>query len=330
MPCLNEEDRILGALESLIDDWVLAEGEILVLDGGSSDGTRLAVEEFVKKRRASGSAIQLKIIENPGRLQVFGLNAGIRAACGEFIVRADAHCLFPPGYVKTCIDTIQAKEPEGVANVGGVMEPLGLKLRQKAIAQAMIHPLGVGDARFHLGTKSGFTDTVYLGTFRKRLLEEVGLYDIKHNPNEDAELNIRLLKAGWKIYLDHNLRVQYFPRETYSALARQYFAYGSGRARTTWKHRRVTSWRQIVPAVFVLGLMASLLLAIFKPLFLFFPAAYFGVVLLGAIFVPAARQNRRPVLMVRFAAAWAIVVMHISWGIGFDLEILHLAFGRRD
>jgi len=329
MPCLNEEEGILGALESLVDDWVLAGGEVLVLDGGSFDGTRAVVDEFAKKRGAVGSDAPIRIIDNPDRYQVFGLNAGIRAARGEFIVRADAHCLFPPDYVRNCVDLLRAKEPEGAANVGGVMEPRGSTLRQKAVALAMQHPLGVGDARFHLGTKSGFTDTVYLGTFRKSLLEEIGLYNTGQRTNEDAELNLRLLEAGRKIYLDHNIQVTYFPRKTFFALARQYFAYGRGRARTTRKHRRVTSWRQIVPPVFVPILVAAMASGAFRPLFWLLPAAYGAAVFLAAAFFPAAGRDCRPALGVRIAASWAIIIMHISWGTGFDLEFLRLAFLRR-
>jgi succinoglycan biosynthesis protein ExoA len=328
MPCFNEEEGIFGALESLVDDWVLSQGEVLVLDGGSVDGTRRVADEFAKTRGAWGPDGAIRIIDNPDRYQAFGLNAGIRAARGEFIVRADAHGLFPPGYVRNCLDLLRVKEPEAAANVGGVMEPRGSTLRQKAVALAMQHPLGVGDALFHLGTRSGFTDTVYLGTFRKSVLEEIGLYDTGQRTNEDAELNLRLLETGRKIYLDHHLRVAYFPRKTFSALARQYFAYGRGRARTTRKHRRMTSWRQIIPPVFVPLLAAAAAGGACLPLLWLFPATYGAAAFLAAVFFPGAGRDHRPPLGVRIAAFWAMVIMHISWGAGFDIEFFRWAFKR--
>jgi glycosyltransferase involved in cell wall biosynthesis len=330
MPCLNEERRIIGALESLVDDWVLAEGEVLVMDGGSVDGTRRLVAEFAKRRGIAGEAASIRVLDNPGRLQAFGLNDGIRAACGEFIVRADAHCLFPPGYVRICVDLLRAKESEGAANVGGVMEPVGTGLRQRAIALAMMHPMGVGDARFHLGTKSGFTDTVYLGAFRKSVLEDIGLFDVGQRTNQDAELNLRFLRSGRKIYLDHTLRVRYFPRETFSALARQYFAYGRGRARTTRKHRRVTSWRQVLPPLFVPAAVAAVVVGFFQPLAWLLPASYLVAVLLGAILIPVAGAERQAALPEKIAAAWAMIVMHFSWGVGFDWSFIRSIFGRAE
>ena len=56
MPCLNEERRIIGALESLVEDWPLAEGELRVMDGGSIDGTRRSVAEFAERCSRMGVA----------------------------------------------------------------------------------------------------------------------------------------------------------------------------------------------------------------------------------------------------------------------------------
>ena len=330
MPCLNEEKRIIGALKSLVDDWLLAEGEVLVMDGGSVDGTLRLVAEFVERYGGTGMTEAIRVLHNPNRYQVFGLNEGIRVARGEFIVRADAHCLYPSGYVQTFVELLREKESEGVANVGGVMEPVGKEFRQRAIALAMRHPLGVGDARFQLGTKRGFTVTVFLGTFRKSVLEDIGLFDIRQRTNQDAELNLRLLRSGRKIYLDHTIRVQYFPRETFAALARQYFAYGRGRARTTRKHRRVTSWRQVLPPLFFPASLAAVIGGILWPLAWMLPAFYLAAVLFGAVLIPASGAKRPDDLIERVAAAWAMIVMHFSWGAGFDWEFLRSIFGRTE
>jgi glycosyltransferase involved in cell wall biosynthesis len=333
MPCLDEERYITGALKSLVDDWVLKNGEVIIMDGGSTDRTRREIEEFIEniaslwsaeKRGSALSIIHIKILENPKRLQVYGLNAGIKAARSDIIARADAHCLYPPSYVKSCVDLLLSKEKEGVANVGGVMSPIGILPVQHAIALAMKHPLGVGDARFHLGTKSGYVDTVYLGTFRKSLLDEIGPYATDSKTNEDAELNLRILRAGKKIYLDHHLRVTYFPRETFKALARQYYAYGKGRALTSWKHRRVTSWRQAVPPIFVTGLTMSLLAGVFEPRILLFPAGYALTVLIVALFSEGSSQKERSEFWIRILMAAALIIMHISWGFGFSAKLIQL------
>ena len=337
LACFNEEKRIFKALSSLVDDWILENGEILIVDGGSTDRTRPMIGEFkenppLSKRegKAAGplSDLFLRILENPNRLQVCGLNIGIQEARGEIIVRADAHCVYPPGYVKSCVDLLLAMEKEGVANVGGVMDPAGCRPVQRATALAMRNPLGVGDALFHLGTKSGIVDTVYLGTFRKRILIELGLYDTDLRTNEDAELNLRIIRSGRTIYLDHRLRVTYFPRETLWALARQYYQYGRGRAYTSWKHRRITSWRQVLPPIFVLGLIASLIAGFFEPLFLLYPATYALAIVSAALISKDSSHRERSGLRTKILMAGALAVMHVAWGLGFDLAWLRLAFRR--
>jgi succinoglycan biosynthesis protein ExoA len=320
LPCLNEERFIEKAVTSLLDEWLLEKGEIIIVDGGSTDGTIEIVERMQDRQKGNTNQQVIYLIENPERFQAFGLNEGIRAAKGNFIVRADARCRFPAHYVRKAVERLQALENEGTANVGGVMRTRSESCRQKLIARAMSHPLGVGDARFHLGGKGGFVDTAYLGTFRKSFLEEIGLYDTSFRTNEDAELNIRTLKEGKKIYLDPDLVVDYFPRNTFRGLARQYFLYGRGRSKTVLKHGRVTSWRQVLPPVLVLGGAAAVLGGIFERLLWLFPIAYMLAISIGAVVIKTDGELRAGIGL-KLGSAWAIAIMHVCWGAGFIFEL---------
>jgi len=79
-------------------------------------------------------------------------------------------------------------ESTGADNVGGVMDVKGKTRFQRMVAFAMKHPVGVGDAKFHLGNYSGYTDTVYLGTFWKSIFTRLGYFD--PHTNQDAEFNL--------------------------------------------------------------------------------------------------------------------------------------------
>jgi GT2 family glycosyltransferase len=199
-----------------------------------------------------------------------------------------------------------------------MMLPQGTKMVQKTIALAMQHPVGVGDAKFHLGNFNGYVDTVYLGTFRKKLFDEIGLYDPNSNPNEDAELNLRILKAGKKIYLDSSIKVAYFPRESLKALALQYYKYGRGRCYTTLKHKKITSFRQIGPVILVIGLFLSLVLSFWKPSLILIPLSYFlALFLISLLSWPKESIPIKQRLLI--GLAWG--VMHVSWGMGFWRKI---------
>jgi len=311
MPTFNEEMYIQQAVESLVDDYFRENGELVIVDGQSTDATR----DIAATLKSTGLSIRL--LENVNKTQAYGLNLGIKAAQGKYIVRADAHCIYPPGYVKACVDQI---DKTGAGNFGGMMLPKGKDDYQKAIALAFQHPLGVGDAKWHLGNFRGPVDTVYLGNYLRDIFEEVGYFDTNCRTNEDSELDLRIIKSGRQVYLDSTLQVTYFPRESFDKLIKQYFFYGRGRAYTTFKHRRITSWRQLAPQALVLGLLASLFLAFWKPVFLLVPGIY--VVSITGISLLSWRRlndntNRRITNKQRLLMALACMLMHISWGVGF-------------
>ncbi len=317
LPTYNEEDFIGAAIESLTDDFVREHGEILVIDGKSEDRTVEIVESYIRK------GFPIRFMVNEKRLQCFALNQAIEAAQGELIVRVDAHSAYPPGYVKRLAEL---SRETGAANVGGVMAPRGRTPVQQAIAYAMRHPVGVGNARFHLGDFKGYVDTVYLGAFRRDIFEKAGMFDTNCGTNEDAELNIRILKLGEKIYLDSSIEVEYSPRPTFKKLAVQYFKYGLGRAYTTVKHRMTTSFRQWVPPLLVLSLLGTAIAGIFWPWFFLFWALYPAAVLGAAIFT---WSSRRIGLKHRLLMAAAFIIMHTVWGAGFLCFFLKRNPGKR-
>lgn len=313
MVCYNEEKFIAKAIESLADDYFRKNCELVIVDGMSNDGTQDIIHSFIRQ------GLPLRLLENKKKLQAYGLNLGISKALGDIIVRADAHCLYPPEYIKKCVKLLEAT---GASNVGGMMLPQGTKMVQKAISFAMLHPVGVGDAKFHLGNFSGYVDTVYLGTFRKKLFDEIGLYDPNCPTNEDAELNLRILKSGRKIYLDSSIKVVYFPRESLKALAIQYYKYGRGRCYTTLKHKKITSFRQIGPVILVIGLFLSIVLSFWKLSLILVPLSYLlALFLISLLCWPKQSIPIKQRLLT--GLAWGI--MHVSWGMGF---LSYLIFGR--
>lgn len=305
MPCYNEEKFLGRAIESLTDDFVRDFGEILVVDGHSTDNTVFVAESYRVRQ------FPVKVLHNDKRLQCYGLNMAIEQAAGDIIIRVDGHSTYPPCYVQKLLTLLKRT---GAANVGGIMLPIGETAIQQSVAWAMQHPVGVGNAKFHLGNFQGYVDTVYLGAFHKEDLLAVGLFDTNCQTNEDAELNIRLLKAGKKIYLDSNIEVCYLPRDSFGKLAKQYFRYGMGRAYTTIKHKLFTSYRQAAPPILVLGLALALAWSILNPWALLLWLFYFLALQTAAFFTW--RKKKIP-SSIRFYMGLAFLVMHLSWGCGF-------------
>lgn len=308
LPTFNEADCIIDCIESLIDgDYPLEKVEFIVADGGSTDTTVEKINDFANRN----PALTIKVVDNPKRTQGYGLNIAIEKSDpkSEIILRADAHSIYPHNYVYDCVKTSLTNDAD---NVGGAMAPVGKTAFQKAVAFCMSNPIGVGNAKFHLGSSSGFVDTVYLGCFKRDVFQKVGLFDPKMTPNEDAELNLRILKCGAKIYLNSDIKVQYFPRSTITNLAQQYFRYGQGRCRTFRKHKRFTSIRQVVPPIWVVSTFVLVLLSLISRLFLV-PLLVYLLVVFAVSAYGAVKKRCLPIVL----SPLCLVSMHYAWGLGF-------------
>lgn len=311
IPILNEENTIVECIISILNsDFPVDKLGFIIADGGSTDKTVETIKEFSIKH----PEIKIQLVNNTYKTQGYGLNIAIENVPSEteIVVRADAHSIYPKNYIMDCVQTLLSTNAD---NVGGVMLPVGKTHFQKAIAFCMSHPLGVGNAKFHLGNFSGFVDTVYLGCFRKDIFNKIGLFDPEMTPNEDAELNLRILESGGKIYLNSNIRVQYFPRDSIGKLFKQYYHYGEGRCRSFKKHKKLISIRQIIPPLWVILTIICLFLNFFSYIYIYPLTLYLGILLFSSIYVALKRQEMSILL-----SPICFVVMHYAWGIGFLRE----------
>ena len=196
------------------------------------------------------------------------------------------------------------------------MRPEGETPFGEAVALATTTPIGVGTGRFHYSEKEEWVDTVFLGSFRRSDILALGGYDDRkiRPAGEDHELNFRITKSGGRILLDPTIRSVYHPRSTASGLWKQYHNYGQGKVSTLRLHRALPVWRPIAPTLFVLGLLLGPLWWQFDPTRI----AYIGGLIAYAAIITATalvKSKFRPGLALRTIAA--IVVMHLSYGLGF-------------
>ena len=318
VPCFNEENTVHLLLGALCNQtFPLSCLEVVIADGQSTDGTRQAVRAFQQQHP------ELKIVwvENPRRNIPAGLNAALKAATGEVIVRLDAHSIPAPDYVERCLNGLESELGE---NVGGVWEirPGGTGWMARAIAAAAAHPLGVGDARYRTSGQPGEVDTVPFGSFRREVLDRIGWFDESLLSNEDYELNARLRKQGGRVYLDPAIKSGYFARATLGALSRQYFRYGYWKWRMLRRYPDTLRWRQALPPGFVLSLLVFALGGLFVPFFRIFLAVEILVYTLALLIAAALTAARKKDLSLLFGLPMAIATMHVSWGSGFLVSVL--------
>jgi succinoglycan biosynthesis protein ExoA len=306
MPALNEERYIEAAIRSVLPEDGAIAYELLVLDGGSTDNTRRIVERLARANP------HIKWLANPRRTQSAAMNIAADICHPEttVLVRADCHAHYPPRFAQMCAETLAEK---GCQSVVVAMRAIGRTPLQKAFAAAQNSPLGNGGSAHRGSGQSGYVEHGHHAAFDRATFRNLGGYDEKAPFNEDAEFDARLAANGGRIYLDGRLTIDYYPRTTFSSLARQYFRHGWGRANTLKKHAMRPRLRQVLPVAALASCLAALALwPLIGNAALLVPALYFGACLVwGLVLAFGARQ---PALIFSGPAA---VAMHMSWAVGF-------------
>lgn len=321
VPCRNERLHIEAAVSSMLAQEGVTEGfEIVVADGCSDDGTREILDEM------AAAEPRLRIIDNPEKIVSTGLNAAIRAARGDIIIRMDAHTGFAPDYVKQCVHTLLTTNAD---NVGGPWQAVGKTFLQKAIALAFQSSFSSGGAGSHRPEYGGAVDSVYLGCWYKKTLMRLGLFDEELVRNQDDELNLRLIRSGGTIWQSPTVRSWYYPRASLIALFKQYMQYGYWKVRVIQKHRIPASIRHLVPGGFVgmLLVLSALSLAFtWARLWFFGLLGLYICANLAASFITCrqpANWKYLPVMPPVFAA------YHFGYGFGFLRGVIDFVLLKR-
>lgn len=304
MPVLNEEEHLASAVSTVLGQDYDGPLEVVLALGPSTDRT-----DEVAAGLAAGDS-RVRLVQNPTGATGAGLNRAVAAAQHDVVVRLDGHALVPGTYVRTAVETL---ERTGADNVGGVMAAEGVTDFQRAVACAMTSRLGVGQASFHVGGEEGPAPTVYLGAFRRAVLEQLGGYDETFLRAQDWELNHRIRDSGGMVWFTPAMTVTYRPRSTLRALAKQYADYGRWRRVIMREHQGTASARYLAPPAAVLAVTAGTVLGLtgWRPA-LVAPLGYAAAVLAGSAVVGRDLPPR--------AQAWLPVVlatMHGAWGVGF-------------
>lgn len=305
VPVLNEEHYITACLSSLLVQLDPQQGEILVLDGGSTDRTCEIVEEMQRKHP------HIRLLHNPARLQSAAVNLAARVASPEsrILLRADAHAWYPADFLQRVVTALQEQLATSVVVP---MITAGNGAMQEAIAAAQNSRFGNGGSAHRIRPASQWVEHGHHAAFDRDFFLSIGGYDESFTHNEDAELDHRAIAAGGRIWLCAEAPITYFPRKDLLSLARQYMRHGGGRARTLVKHHLTPKPRQMAPVIALLGSVMGLLIAPWFPAALLLPLAYAGLCLGWGAWM-AWRTGKASLL----AAGPAAMTMHLAWGWGF-------------
>lgn len=313
---VRNEERDLAAAVAAVLGQDYAGPFLFALAIGPSDDATAQIAASI-----AASDPRVVVVDNPTGLTPQGLNIAVRAGVeamphAVYLVRTDGHAQLPADYVRVAVDTL---ERTGADNVGGMMVPVGDGGVQEAVAFAMSHPIGLGGGRFHTGGAEGETETVYLGSFRRATFERLGGYDEHWTRAQDWELNLRLRTSGALVWFTPRMRVEYRPRGSFRALARQFYKTGQWRREVVRRYPRTASVRYLAPPVAAVLVAAGLVLGVVglvtgSALVIGFvlPLGYLLGIHVAALVAGRGLPGRALVLLPA-----TLTTMHMAWGTGY-------------
>jgi glycosyltransferase involved in cell wall biosynthesis len=257
VPCRNERRYIGGFCagvlrQQLAPGWQL---QLLIADGRSDDGTRELLQ------RLAAAEPRIEWIDNPARIVSTGLNAALKIATGEVVVRMDVHSEYADDYVAQCLAVLTETGADNAGGAWRAVPDMTAGPMQHAVAAAFQSRWVAGGARSRQLDYDGWADTVYLGSWPRASFERFGDFDATLVRNQDDEHNLRIVKGGGRVWQSSRIRSVYRPRAALSQVFRQYLQYGYWKPFVMKKHGQAASPRQVVPAAFVAALAVAAVLA---------------------------------------------------------------------
>jgi glycosyltransferase involved in cell wall biosynthesis len=293
----NEADNI-GRFAASVRAQTRQPDEIVIVDGGSTDGT----PEIV--RAELGDAVPLRVIVAPGLNISEGRNRAIREASRGIIACADAGCVMRDDWLKKIVAPLERDPAIGVASGFYAMDSKTL-LQQCVGLATMPGQLDPVDPETFLPSSRSVA-------FRKSAWAAADGYPEWLYTGEDTLFDLKLKALGVGFEFVGDAIVQWAPRPTWRSVYRQFYLYGRGgghlgncRDCLLWVAKRAVA----VTAIGVAG-------AFIWPLWLLLPA----LLIYDHLFLvhPLARRVAKRIggfkaYVVTSAALWLIRVAR-TWG----------------
>ena len=290
-----------------------AQIEALLVDSASTDDTA-----GVMRRFAEHAPFPVKLLSNPRRWLASGINVALEAATGDAIIRVDAHARIPEDFLEKSLQALE----RGEMIVGGRVEGGRPNTDWEAVMRALDTSRFCGGAApFRNGGEERYVDTLAYALYRREVYDRVGLYDERLRRTEDNDMHYRMRLAGYRFRYCPQIVSYHAARPTLRGLLRQKWGNGYWIGRTMRIQPRCFAPRHLIPALFVLALLASLLLLPVTALPLALLLGAYGLCDVAFAAQAAWRQSRGrilclPCLPVLFPA------VHIAYGLGTILGLL--------
>jgi glycosyltransferase involved in cell wall biosynthesis len=292
--------------------------ELILIDGCSEDNTLEIMESFKHRH----TELNIKILDNPGKILSSGWNEALAAATGEVIIRVDAQSKIPSEFISKNVEHIL----KGENIVGGAtltLMPEGIY--KYLIALADTSRFGGGAALFRNLCYSGYVDTIAYAAYRRDVFQKVGGYDERLGRTEDNEIHYRMKKAGFQFYYNPEIKSFHVARSSLTGLMKQKYGNGLWIGLTLGIQPKCFGLRHFVPFFFIIAFSGTLLLGVLYNwvLFLSLMSLYLLVALLYAFKIMWSDEAKNVRAYCLFLPC-IFLLMHLSYGLGTVIGLVKM------
>jgi len=313
VPTFNEEKWIGRCLDSLLAQTHPSSRHIIhVVDGGSTDDTLKIVKAKMNKN------VKIVLINNPEKRvpQARNLSLGALDEEVEFVFEVNGHGWVPVDHLEKRISDLQEIESEQTKKVGGVgclvvaAEDEEKTMIGDWIESTLSCPLGSGGGQFARFKGRHQHNVPAFVLHRKEALLEVGGWDEGLPTNQDSDLSMRLIKAGWPLWRSDVSSFQMVKRRSLSGFMKMCRRYGFWRIKTLKKHKSRFNPREFLP---IIGLLLTVALFATQNDYRYYPPLIYAVAI-SLIGLYEALKFRNTTLLV--GVPLLLLVLHTQFSIG--------------
>ncbi len=242
------------------------------------DGSTVRCDE-IARRYNDALDLHYHYKDNEGRS--IARNYGIERAQGEYFIFFDSDCVIPEKY----FETLKAELEKDYVDCFGGPDAASDDFSdvQKAINFSMTSFLTTGGIRGGKVQLEKFVPRSFNMGYSRKVWEKVGGF--REMFSEDIDMSTRVRQAGFSIRLIRDAYVYHKRRVDLKKFARQTYVFGMSRITLKLLYPDSLKLVHCLPAVFVLGCVALVLLAIFWHWWAILPLALYVVMLWGSALV---------------------------------------------
>ena len=298
-PVYNRVDEVRDLLESL-SQQTSRNFEVIIVEDGSTIPCKTVADAYAGK-------LDLKYFHKSNEGRSIARNYGIEHSCGEYLVFFDSDCIIPPQY----FETLETELRNNYADCFGGPDAAHSSFSdvQKAINFSMTSFLTTGGIRGGKIKLDKFVPRSFNMGYSRKVWETVGGF--REMFSEDIDMSTRIRNAGFKIRLFRDAFVYHKRRVDFSKFCRQTYVFGMSRITLKLLYPDSLKIVHCLPAAFVLGSLAMILLAIFWTPWAIIPLVAYFI----AIFFAATVSNRS--LKIGSLAIPASIIQLGAYGTGF-------------